>query len=55
MGDPQSGDYGVHLGFKAHLGRVEEFVGTEEGNEVQQGSGCVSANNKSKKQLGSVL
>ena len=55
MGDPQSGDYGVHLGLKAHLGQVEEFVGMEEGNVVQQGSGCVSANNKSKKQLGSVL
>ena len=54
MGDPQSGDYGVHPGLKVRL-QVEEFVGREEGNVVQQGSGCVSANNKSKKQLGSVL
>ena len=48
-------DYGVHLGLKARLGQVLEYVGKEEGNVVQQGSGCDSANNKSKKQLGSVL
>ena len=42
-------DFGVHL--EAQI-QGEERVGREEGRVVQQGSGCVSANNKSKKQLG---
>ena len=45
------------VGFGGHRGdrqrsQVEECEEREEGKVVQQGSGCVSANNKSKKQLG---
>ena len=45
------------VGFGGHRedrqrSQVEECEEREEGKVVQQGSGCVSANNKSKKQLG---
>ena len=42
---PEILDFGVHLGAQI---RGEEREGREEGRVVQQGSGCVSANNKSK-------
>ena len=48
--DPQGiGGFGVHQGVK-YLG--VEPLGKGAGSVAQQGSGCVSANNKSKKQLG---
>ena len=50
--EPQIGGYGDHQGDHRQRSQVEECEEREEGKVVQQGSGCVSANNKSKKQLG---
>ena len=50
--EPQIVGYGGHQGYHCQRSQVEECEEREEGKVVQQGSGCVSANNKSKKQLG---